>query len=253
MHSVVEHRTDGVALDGVATGSCRLTGAGEESDPGHPQRLGGSIGTHHRAAGRGTVGAVTHMLLVRHGQSEWNATGRWQGNADPDLTELGRLQALHAAARIGTVDLIVASPLIRAFETAQIISTQIGVGPVVVEPDLAERDAGEWEGLTRAEIESEWPGYLGHDRWPPGYEGHDELMQRILGALGRIESEYRGAELLVLPHGGIIGALERDADLPWERMPNLGARRLTHHGDRHELGERLVLVDDDELTIPTQI
>ena len=50
-----------------------------------------------------------------------------------------------------------------------------------------------------------------------------------------------------------LGALERDADLPWERMPNLGARRLTHHGDRHELGERLVLVDDDELTIPTQI
>ncbi len=193
------------------------------------------------------------MLLVRHGQSEWNATGRWQGGADPDLTELGRRQAFHAAARIGTVDVIVASPLIRALETAQIISAQIGIGPVVVESDLAERDAGEWEGLTRAEIEQQWPGYLGHDRWPLGYEGHDELMERIKGALARIEAEYRGAQLLVLTHGGVIGALERDAGLPWERMPNLGARALMHHGNRIEIGERLVLVDDDELTIPSQI
>lgn len=203
--------------------------------------------------GRSTVIAVTQMLLVRHGQSEWNATGRWQGCADPDLTDLGRQQALHAAARIGTVDIIVASPLIRALETAQIISAQIGVGPVVVEPDLAERDAGEWEGLTRVEIEQQWPGHLGHDRWPPGYEGHDALIARTRTALDRIEAAYRGADLLVLTHGGVIGALEREAGLPWERMPNLGARRITHHGDRLEMGERLVLVDDDELTIPTQI
>ncbi len=202
---------------------------------------------------RGTVGAVTHMLLVRHGQSEWNAAGRWQGGADPDLTELGRLQALHAAPRIGAIDVIIASPLIRALETAQIISTQLGVGPVMVENDLAERDAGEWEGLTRAEIEQDWPGYLSSDRWPPGYEGHDALMTRVRGALDRIEAEYRGAELLVLTHGGVIGALERDAGLPWERMPNLGARRLVHHGGRLEMGERLVLVDDAELTIPNQI
>ena len=84
---------------------------------------------------------MTHMLLVRHGQSEWNATGRWQGGADPDLTELGRRQAFHAAARIGTVDVIVASPLIRALETAQIISAQIGIGPVVVE---SERRLARW-------------------------------------------------------------------------------------------------------------
>lgn len=200
-----------------------------------------------------TVLTVTHMLLVRHGQSEWNATGRWQGGADPDLTDLGRRQALHASDRIGDVDVIVSSPLIRALETAQIISARLGIGPVMVEPDLAERDAGEWEGLTRAEIEQQWPGYLGHDRWPPGYEGHEVLMARIRGALDRIETAYRGAELLVLTHGGIIGALERDSGMPWERMPNLGARRITHHGDRLEIGERLVLVDDSEITIPTQI
>jgi len=78
-------------------------------------------------------------------------------------------------------------------------------------------------------------------------------MERITGALARIEAEYRGAQLLVLTHGGVIGAIERDAGLPWERMPNLGARALVHHGDRIEVGERLVLVDDEELTIPSQI
>jgi broad specificity phosphatase PhoE len=196
---------------------------------------------------------VTRLLLVRHGQSEWNALGRWQGSADPELTELGRLQALHAANRIGAVDVIIASPLSRALVTAQIISAQIGVAPVIVEADLAERDAGEWEGLTRAEIEVEWPGYLGHDKWPPGYETHDRLMDRTRDALDRIESDYRGAEVLVLTHGGVIGALERDSGLPWERMPNLGARVVIHHGDRIEVAERFVLVDDDEITIPEQI
>lgn len=203
--------------------------------------------------GAGTFGAVTEMLLVRHGQSEWNALGRWQGTADPALTELGRLQARHAASRVGSVDVIVASPLQRALDTARIISAEIGVGPVVVEPDLAERDAGEWEGLTRAEIEAGWPGYLATDRRPPGYEDHATLVLRAHAALDRVHAEYAGAEVLVVTHGGLIGAVERDAGLPWERMPNLGGRRVTHHGDRLVLGERLVLVDDDELTIPTQI
>ena len=201
----------------------------------------------------GTVGDVTEILLVRHGQSEWNALGRWQGNADPALTELGRLQARHAAGRVGAVDVIVASPLIRALETARLISAQIGVGPVVVEADLAERDAGEWEGLTRAEIEEQWPGYLATDRRPPGYEAHEILVVRAHAALHRVHQEYEGADILAVTHGGLIGAVERDGGLPWERMPNLGGRRVTHHGDRLTLGERLVLVDDDELTIPTQI
>jgi broad specificity phosphatase PhoE len=201
----------------------------------------------------GTVGAVTEMLLVRHGQSEWNAVGRWQGNADPALTELGRLQAMHAAGRVGAVDVIVASPLIRALETARLISSQIGVGPVVVDADLAERDAGEWEGLTRAEIEEGWPGYLATEKRPPGYEPHEVLVARARTALDRVHAEYEGADVLVVTHGGLIGAVERDGGLPWERMPNLGGRRVTHHGDRLSVGERLVLVDDDELTIPTQI
>ena len=196
---------------------------------------------------------MTQMLLVRHGQSEWNALGRWQGRADPPLTDLGRQQAFHASARIGSVDVVCASPLQRALDTARIISEQIGVGPVVVEADLAERDAGRWQGLTRAEIEDGWPGFLDTGRRPEGYEGQEALVERVHGALDRIAAEYQGAEVLVLTHGGVINAVEHDAGLPWERMPNLGGRWVTHHGDRLTVGDRLVLVDDDELTVPSQI
>lgn len=196
---------------------------------------------------------VTDMLLVRHGQSEWNAVGRWQGKADPALTELGRLQALHASARVGAVDVIVASPLIRALETARLISNHLGVGPVIVEADLAERDAGEWQGLTRTEIEEGWPGYLATDRYPTGYEGQDELIHRVHGALDRVHAAYDGAEVLVVTHGGVIGAVERDAGLPWERLANLEGRRVNHKGDRLSVAERVVLVDPDELTIPNQL
>ena len=196
---------------------------------------------------------VMQMLLVRHGESQWNAEGRWQGRADPPLSDLGRRQAFHAAARVGAVDVICASPLVRALHTARIISEQVGVGPVVVEADLAERDAGEWQGLTRAQIEASWPGYLDADRRPPGYEVHEHLVVRARAALDRVAAEFDGADVLVVTHGGLIGALERDAGLPWERLPNLAGRWVTHHGDRLALGDRLVLVDHDEITVPNQI
>lgn len=197
--------------------------------------------------------AVTRLLLVRHGQSEWNALGRWQGQADPTLTDFGRQQAFHAADRVGAVDVIVSSPLLRAMETAQIISGRIGVGPVVVEPDLMERHAGEWQGLTRAEIEQQYPGHLGHDRWPPGYEDHAHVVARARAALDRLHAEFTDADLLVITHGGVIGTLEVDCGETWQRMPNVGGRVFVHHGDRLVAGERLVLVDDDEITVPDQI
>jgi glucosyl-3-phosphoglycerate phosphatase len=82
------------------------------------------------------------LLVIRHGRSEWNAIGRWQGHADPPLSELGRRQAILAAASIGAVDAIVSSDLLRAAETAAIIAQKLGVGPVVVDERLGERDAG---------------------------------------------------------------------------------------------------------------
>jgi broad specificity phosphatase PhoE len=215
---------------------------------------------------------VTSVLLVRHGQSEWNADGRWQGQADPPLTDLGRHQALHASRSLGVVDAIVASDLQRAAETAAIISGELGVGPVVLDPDLRERHAGEWQGLTRAEIEREWPGYLGPPppiegsdgpraveredsrRRPPGWEADDVLVDRALAALARIHELAPAGEVLAVTHGGLVYALEGMLGAPFVRLPNLGGRWIEVAPDGPtRLGDRVLLVDPDELTVPAQL
>jgi broad specificity phosphatase PhoE len=196
---------------------------------------------------------MTRLLLCRHGQSTWNASGRWQGQADPPLSELGRLQAQHAASRVGSVDLVVASDLERARDTALIIAEALGVGPVIVDPDLRERDAGEWSGLTRAEIEEQWPGYLDREERPPGWEPQDALYDRAMRALARIDEEYRGAEALVVTHGGLIYAVEEHHGVPWQRIGNLEARELEFVAGATRLGERLELIDHDEITVPDQL
>jgi broad specificity phosphatase PhoE len=196
---------------------------------------------------------MTQMLLVRHGQSEWNAVGRWQGRADPALSDLGRHQARTAAERLGSVDVVVASPLLRALDTARILAEALGVGPVLLEPDLVERDVGEWSGLTRDEIEARWPGYLAARRRPPGVEADEVLLARTTAALHRLEQELRGADVLVVTHGGVVTTLERAHGHRFERLPNLGGRWLVHHGSHVALGDRVLLVDPDELTVPSQI
>src|SRR5918912_2994991 len=149
----------------------------------------------------------TDLLVVRHAQSEWNATGRWQGQADPVLSELGRRQAFVAAAAIGAVDGIVASDLQRAMETASIIAAQLGVGPVVVDERLRERDAGEWTGLTRQEITRGWPGWLDDGRRPPGFESSRAVLLRATAAFDAIVAARPGGHVLVVTHGGVIRAL----------------------------------------------
>ena len=196
---------------------------------------------------------MTEFLLVRHGQSTYNAEGRWQGQADAPLSHLGRLQAEHAARSVGSVDLIVASDLQRARDTAGIIAEAVGVGPVVVEPDLKERSAGEWSGLTRAEIEEAWPGYLDAGDRPPGWEPQDQLLDRAFAALHRLHERHEGAEILVVTHGGVVYAIEEHHGEPWARIGNLEARRLTLDAAGSRLGERVELIDHDEITVPDQL
>lgn len=197
---------------------------------------------------------MTRILLVRHGQSEWNADGRWQGQADPPLSELGLRQAAHAAQAIGAVDAVVASPLQRAHRTAEVIAAEIGYEPVIVLDGLMERSAGEWEGLTRVQIEERYPGYLDDGRRPPGWEGDDELLERVLGALDAIHRTCPGGEVVAVTHGGVIMNLERSLGDDRGRIPNVSGRWLVRHGaDDWVLGERLDLVDRSELTIPNQI
>lgn len=224
---------------------------------------------------------MTRVLLLRHGESEWNAAGRWQGQADPPLSDLGRLQAQHAVRALGEVDAMVSSDLQRAVETAAIISSELGVGPVVVDPDLRERHAGEWQGLTRAEIERDWPGYLGPPppiegqpstgpaseaaerrarsspdltRRPPGWESDESLMERAVGALVRIHELVPGGEVITVTHGGLVYVLEKMLGADFVRLPNLGGRWMeVGPGGPKALGERVLLVQPGEVTVPDQI
>jgi broad specificity phosphatase PhoE len=195
----------------------------------------------------------TRVLLVRHGQSEWNASGRWQGQADPPLTNHGRLQASEAAAALGAVDAVWASDLTRAAETAVIIANALGVGPVVLDEDLRERDAGEWSGLTRVEIEERYPGYLDDHRRPPGWEDDEALLTRALRALRRIGREVPGGDVVAITHGGLIYNLEDHLGEDMKRIANVEGRYVLVEGDKLSLGDRLMLAEPADVTIPGQI
>ena len=203
------------------------------------------------AAGRGepgTLPAVTRLLLLRHAQSEWNEQGRWQGRADPPLSEHGRNQARLAAGGIDELTAVAASSLGRASQTARIIAEEIGVDGVHVDDDLMERDVGPWSGLTRAEIEERYPGYLDDRRRPEGWEPDEALLERALAAIDRLLDAFAGETVMVVTHGGLIYAVERHLGAEWERMPNLGGRWVHAGDDGLVLGRRLLLVDDDAPT-----
>lgn len=175
------------------------------------------------------------MLLLRHGESTWNAVRRWQGQADPPLSDRGEQQAVLAAgvlAMMEPFDLVVTSSLRRARRTGELIAEAMAVD--VGEPisALDERAAGLWEGLTRNEIETRFPGYLGADRRPAGYEHDDAVIARVLPTVEHLAARCAGRRVVIVSHGGVINALERlaDEDPRWERLDNLEGRWFEHVG-----------------------
>ena len=197
----------------------------------------------------------TIVLAARHGQSTWNADGRWQGHADPPLSTLGAAQARAAVSAIGAVDVVVASDLVRARDTAMAIADALGVGPVVVDENLRETDAGPWTGLTRAEIADGWPGWLADGRRPEGFEAAEDVTRRGRAALVRIHHAYPGSTVLAITHVGVIRAVERSCGADDGTLPNLGGRYFTVDGDSLTLGDRVLLINPDEIaiTVPTAL
>ncbi len=191
---------------------------------------------------------MVRLLVARHGQSVWNAVGRWQGRADPPLSEVGLAQARAAAATVGAVDAVIASPLERALVTATVISESIGVGPVMVEAGLQERYAGEFQGLTRTEIDERFPGYLTSGQRPPGWEPDHIVTERALAALDSITEMVGGGpgtcEILAIAHAGIIYSLEAHFGENFVRIDNLNGRWFAHDGTRWSLGERTSLIPE---------
>ena len=197
---------------------------------------------------------MARLLLIRHGQSTWNADGRWQGRADPPLSEVGRRQAAEATAAIGAVHAVFSSTLERARHTAEIIAEGIGVGPVIAIHDLIERDAGEWQGMTRGEIDEQYPGFLDAGDRPPGWESDESLRERALRGLGSILEAIGDGEAIVVTHGGLIYEVERAFGATFERIANLGSRWVLG-GAAHALvlGDRMDLLGGVDVTIPDQI
>jgi len=177
------------------------------------------------------VARFVPMLLLRHGQSEWNAVRRWQGSADSPLSALGRHQAEDAATALaatsppnGRFGSVWSSPLRRAADTGGIIADRLGLGAVRFDPRLREADAGEWQGLTPDEIEAAYPGYLASHRRPSTFEAADALVERTAAALGEIVAgaEPEHGTIIVTTHSGVIRTLVRHLGRPDERVPNLG-------------------------------
>jgi broad specificity phosphatase PhoE len=149
---------------------------------------------------------VTALLLVRHGETDWNADGRLQGQTDRPLSDFGRRQARQLAEELADEELeaIYASDLSRARETAEIVAERLEL-PVVLEPDLREKDWGTWEGLTG--VERDRVEFVGEST-----EAHQE---RILRALRRISERHPGdGRVLVVTHGGSMRRVQTAA-LGW--------------------------------------
>ena len=184
---------------------------------------------------------MARLLLLRHGQSTWNAEGLWQGWADPPLTPVGEQQAADVASTLQGVGItgVVASDLVRARRTGEIIADHLDVAPLEVDSRLRERDVGEWSGLRVAEINERWPGQL--DAWrngalerPPGGERNDDLIARVTAGLHDLAE--RPGVFAVVTHGGVIHEAVRHLGGTAVRIGNLAGRWIEEGmvlGDEH--------------------
>ncbi|WP_019816425.1 histidine phosphatase family protein [Saccharomonospora saliphila] len=186
---------------------------------------------------------LRRLVLWRHGETDYNASGRMQGQLDSALTEIGWKQARFAAPALArfTPDLVIASDLRRATDTATVLTEAFGV-PLRVDKRLRETHLGEWQGMTVTAVAERAPA--DRERWrtdatwaPPGGESRIEVAER---AYEVVDDLLRGDEqvetVLLAAHGGLILALTaRLLELPVPLWPSLGGISNCHWV---ELGRR---------------
>ncbi len=159
---------------------------------------------------------MTEIILIRHGETEWNLSGRWQGHADSALTHRGIAQAEALANRMGkeTVDFIYVSDLGRAQHTARLVGS-VANWEFTLMPELRERDLGVLEGLTTDEMllsqsqvyksfREDGPGYQ-----PPGGESFKQFVERCTLAIEKLAQLHQGKKIVAVTHGGVLGAIFR--------------------------------------------
>jgi broad specificity phosphatase PhoE len=145
---------------------------------------------------------VTTILLARHGETDWNRAGRYQGHADEPLNDTGRGQARELAVRLRSepITAVYSSDLRRASETAAIVGEALGL-PVELDRRLREIDVGTWQGRTHVENDgSPWDG-----------ETHDDHRARVVAALLDIARDHPGEPVLVVAHGGTLRRVQESA------------------------------------------
>ena len=172
----------------------------------------------------------TILGLVRHGQTDWNAQLRLQGVSDIPLNATGVLQARLAVNQVNSADwdVVLASPLSRARDTAKAFAIKFGLEVEIV-PDLIERSFGEAEGLSH----SEWRRVFESHEPIPGLESMEDLEARSIRLLETIASAYQGKRVLAISHGSLIRKVLRivsnlELPLPQDRMENLSLSTLVH-------------------------
>jgi broad specificity phosphatase PhoE len=157
---------------------------------------------------------MTKFILVRHGVTDWNVAGRYQGHADPPLNTLGRRQAQALAEQLAGQPLkaIYSSDLQRALDTAQAVAARHGL-TVTVEPRLPEVNQGEWEGMLHADILAGYPEEWAaretdplHSR-SPGGESVAEVAARTWAAADDIARAHPAGPVLVVSHGLALACL----------------------------------------------
>ncbi|PTR32011.1 glucosyl-3-phosphoglycerate phosphatase (pgm family) [Rhodococcus sp. OK519] len=194
--------------------------------------------------------AVRRLILLRHGQTEYNASNRMQGQLDTDLSDLGRSQAKSAAQALADKRpfAIVSSDLRRAHDTALALGDHVGL-PVETDTRLRETHLGDWQGLTHTDVDEISPGaralWRTDAEWgPPQGESRTDVAARSLPVVQELLARHEnwGSDPLVLvAHGGLIAALTaRLLDLPVDRWPVLGGLgntswvQLSGHGEGTE-------------------
>ena len=169
----------------------------------------------------------TSITLIRHGETEWNLSGRWQGHADSPLSSRGIAQAKALGERIKTeeFDFLYSSDLGRAIHTSELVGYPSGM---VAEPfaGLRERDLGVLEGLNTNEMEQTHPQIYasfrndGPEFEVPGGESFLQFYERCAGSIEEIATKHKGSKVALVTHGGVLGAVFRyvlDLSLESER------------------------------------
>lgn len=185
--------------------------------------------------------AETHLIAIRHGETEWNSEGRFQGHLNSTLNREGLAQAQALAERMSRepFDLLLSSDLGRALQTASAVATRTG-HEIVVEPRLRERRMGIFQGLTAHEVEQRYPEeYARFKSRDPDYvipdgESMRQLYQRSVACIDELAERHAGLTLAAVSHGGVLAMLYRHAkamplDAPRDfALHNTGINRFRH-------------------------